>query len=194
MPAAIGSRRRRCVLFAVPCAHLLFLTCGSRAVRERLEIEPSFVVAEKLDGLALIRSVSSSERRLTSQARIVVARSSRERKSGMPLTRSQKSSELSTVMSDAERIAGLRTAPEHGDVQLDPLPVAAQRPRAAAERLDVALAPAGVLGVRRRLDRVQLDDAVGVLQLEIDAAARLDPAADDPRDLLQPGADVRLDR
>src|SRR5438128_354219 len=39
-----------------------------------------------------------------------------------------------------------------------------------------------------------MHDALVVFELQVDAVAGLDAAADDPRDLLQEGADVALDR
>src|SRR5262249_45163174 len=69
----------------------------------------------------------------------------------------------------------------------------AQGPRAATERIPVALWASGVLRVRGRLNRVELHDPVGVLDLQVHAATRLDSAADDPRDFFKPRPDVPLD-
>jgi hypothetical protein len=52
--------------------------------------------------------------------------------------------------------------------------VAAQWARTTAECIDIALAPARVLRVRHGLDRVELHDAVGVLNLQVHSAAGLD--------------------
>jgi hypothetical protein len=97
-------------------------------------------------------------------------------------------------MSECAHRYRLRLTAEYCDVQLDALPVSTQWAGATAERIDVALSPARVLGVGGRLDRVQLNHSVCVLRLKIDAAARLDPAADDSGDLFKPCANVRLNR
>jgi hypothetical protein len=69
-------------------------------VQEALDsLPPDLRVHMSIVASALMRTTSSWERCFTSQPRIVVARSSRARKSGMPLTRCQNSSEPMTLIS-----------------------------------------------------------------------------------------------
>jgi hypothetical protein len=68
----------------------------------KIEVASSSPKRAIASALILSFSVSSADLRLTSHERIVTDRSRRARKSGMPLMRVQKSSELSIVMSGSE--------------------------------------------------------------------------------------------
>ncbi len=144
-----------------------------------------------------MRTISSATRPAINTDRMLVDRMSRTRKPDTPLSLSQNSSDARTVMfgSAARGLDLLR--PERTAMCISTRRRLDRRTAAAApQRVDVGATAACILCVRRTLERIQLDRlaVIRAVTLQINAAAGLEPSADDSGHLLHPRAQMGLDR